>query len=588
MESPRSWRGALGIGCPAPAVTISAHSVASAIWRDTTRDSAFLAAAVVLSLAWYIGGLGFYSDDWAFIGHYVTAPEQTVSGLYRASVSPQHAMRPLQVWLCAALYRVFGLEPLGYHVVNAALLVANALLVRAVFRAAGAPRPIAMSVALVYALLPSYTTDRFWYVAFAITLSMTACLASAYANVRAAVSRTWSGRVGWKGLSVGAFLASVLAYEVALPLLLIVPLLMLWRLWTDGVPLTRRTLHMLALLIAIDIVLFAGAAVFKVQSTVRLGAQQGIARQVLDIARYAIRTDVPAGEYGLNVANAVRVHFGDYGIELPVNAARAARTAPPPVLLLAAIFGALSWTYLLVTLRREPWPSVRVWSALIPAGLLVFALGYAIFLTNYNVQFTTAGIANRSAIAAALGAAICIVGAIGCAVTVLVPRRPVVAFAALVTGIATCVFVVINVVAAKWIEAYQQEQVVLTGIRERLPTLPAGTTVILDGVCPYIGPAVVFEAPWDLAGALQTIYRDPTLAADVVTPRLDVGEDGITTSIYGDSRRYPYGAALLVYNHRPGTTTPLTDAAAARAYFGISGDGRECPAGREGVGVPMF
>ncbi|RPI48833.1 MAG: hypothetical protein EHM55_24920, partial [Acidobacteria bacterium] len=63
-------------------------AVASPDWRTTTRDIAFLAAAVVLSIISYIGGLGFYSDDWAFIGLYATAPDQTILGLYRASTSP--------------------------------------------------------------------------------------------------------------------------------------------------------------------------------------------------------------------------------------------------------------------------------------------------------------------------------------------------------------------------------------------------------------------------------------------------------------------------------------------------------------------
>ena len=150
------------------------------MWDDAPRrrDALFLAAAVVLSFVSYGPRLGFYSDDWAFFGLYATAAEQSIAGFYDASISSQHAMRPVQVWLCAALYALFDLEPLGYHLFNGALLVANAVLVHAIARELRAPRVIGLAVALTYALLPSYSTDRFWFLAFAIVLSMTTCLAS--------------------------------------------------------------------------------------------------------------------------------------------------------------------------------------------------------------------------------------------------------------------------------------------------------------------------------------------------------------------------------------------------------------------------
>ena len=71
-------------------------------------DSVALALAVLLSVAPYVHRLGFYSDDWAFFGAYANAGSQTVEGYFEASNSAHHAMRPVQLWLCAVLYRVFG------------------------------------------------------------------------------------------------------------------------------------------------------------------------------------------------------------------------------------------------------------------------------------------------------------------------------------------------------------------------------------------------------------------------------------------------------------------------------------------------
>jgi hypothetical protein len=563
-------------------------STAGPLRAPAARDIAALAIAVVLSAVWYAPRLGFYSDDWAFIGRYATSPEQTVGGFFDASHSDQHAMRPVQLWLCALLYRLFGMDPLGYHLFNGVLLVLNPILCYAIARELRAPRTIALSVALTYGLLPSYSTDRYWYVACAITLSMTACLASIYADLKAAAARVGPG-VAWKILGAAALLLSGLSYEVALPLLLVVPFLMIWRTWQEHGHLPRQRMIYLGALIAINVVLLAGVTVFKLRTTVRLGAEEGLVAQINGIARHAVRTDLPEGEYGLNLFSAVHVHFGHYGVKLPGTAATLARGAPAAVLWLTVVFALAAFAYITRAVQKDRWPSVREWGAVVLAGIVIFGLGYAIFLTNDNVQFTAAGIANRSAIAAGLGAAMCIVGCIGLLVTPLSTTRlgPLL-FAALVAAFASSGFLIINVVAERWIAAYAAERTVLAGIRQRFPTLPPHSTLILDGVCPYIGPAIVFESNWDLAGALQAIYRDETLRADVVTPRLVVGDDAITTTIYQQPTRYPYGKALFVYHAGSGAVQPLRDAASARAYFATSTGARSCPPGQEGIGVGLF
>lgn len=551
------------------------------------RDTIALALAVLLSLAGYVGRLGFYSDDWAFIGRYATAQSATVAGYFEASYSAHHAMRPVQLWLCAFLYRLFGLEPLGYHLFNAALIVVNPLLCYWLLRELRAPRVIGLSVALVYGLLPSYSTDRYWYLAFAITLSMTACLASMLADVKAAAA---GGRAGlaWKALGAAAAIGSGLAYEVALGLLLLTPLLMALRAM-QRTPLDRQRALYLVALIAVHLAVLGGIGWFKLHTTVRLGADDGGLRaQVTSIARDALRTDAAEGAYGLNVANAVRVHFGTYGVFLGRTTVRAARLAPRWLLWVAVGFAVAAFLYLWFAVRGDPWPSPRAWAAVIVAGLLVFALGYAIFLTNYNVQFTPAGIANRSAIAAALGAAACLVGAAGAVSLLVTPRvRPAV-FSALVAAVATSEFMIVNVIANTWVEAYRSERAILAGIQQSFPTLPSQSALLLDGVCPYVGPAIVFEANWDLAGALQTLYRDPTLKADVVTSRLTVTDEGIETTIYQQATRYPYAKELFVYHAGTGGVYPLLDKASARAYFGAPGRAPSCPAGQEGIGVRLF
>jgi hypothetical protein len=234
----------------------------------------------------------------------------------------------------------------------------------------------------------------------------------------------------------------------------------------------------------------------------------------------------------------------------------------------------------------------RVWLTLGGAGLAVFALGYAIFLTNQQILFTSTGISNRINIAAATGVAMLFVAVFGWVATrrgQVGARRAV--FGLLVALVCLCGFVINNTLARYWIEAYRREEEILAAIEARLPALQRGTTLILDGVCPYIGPAVVFESNWDLAGALGVRYREPGLRAAVVTPNMVLEEDALSTLLYENLyARYPYGENLLLFDYRTGQVHRLRDYEAARRQIEWDDPERTngCPRGEEGFGVSLL
>src|SRR5215207_9277662 len=98
-------------------------------------------------------------------------------------------------------------------------------------------------------------------------------------------------------------------------------------------------------------------------------------------------------------------------------------------------------------------------------------------------------------------------------------------------------------------------------------TLPPRSNVLLDGICPYEGPGIVFESSWDLAGALAVHYRTGDLRADIVTPLMKVEDDSVRVRHYGFRNAYPYDSTTLLYRHGEGRVVPLTSAAVARAHF---------------------
>ncbi len=228
---------------------------------------------------------------------------------------------------------------------------------------------------------------------------------------------------------------------------------------------------------------------------------------------------------------------------------------------------------------------------LIGLGVFLFFAGYAIFFASFNAAVSTTGANNRTAMASSAGLAMVIVGLAGWLSALLRPGRGrVLVFAATLAATCASGVLIINTVATFWVAASVRQAQVMASLRQFAPTLPPGTNVLLDGVCPYVGPAPVFEAWWDTTGALQMLYKDRAMAGDVVTRRVSLREDGVYTRIYGDLRGpYPY-EKLLVFNVQRGRLEPLPGPFAARRYFELNnptGEGN-CRPSVEGVGEALF
>ena len=88
------------------------------------------------------------------------------------------------------MYRAFGLEPVGYHVVNSLIFCAAVVLLYLLLRQLNCSRVTSLCVALLFGSLPQYTADRFWIAAAEANLSMALCCLSFLAATKR------SGRLG--------------------------------------------------------------------------------------------------------------------------------------------------------------------------------------------------------------------------------------------------------------------------------------------------------------------------------------------------------------------------------------------------------
>jgi hypothetical protein len=520
-------------------------------------DCAFLAAVIGISTLPYVRGLGFYYDDYSVLAQLNGAHDQSLVGLYHA-VRPLNGQRPLQSLTFAALDRLFGLNPLGYHIVNAFLLVAVAWLLYLVLRELRLPRLLCVALPLVYSTLPHYATNRFWLDAFQITLSGAFYLVSFYAGLRALRARPVA-LAGWLVLAVAAMAASLFAYEVVFPLFALEIGVLWWaaRRSPRQVPFARwLTIGGLTVAIVAVGVVKATLVAEHGQNGYQVGFQDGLAHHLAYLVSGSIKLN--AGSYFLAVPYVLWWIMRHHLSAANAGAAGAA--------------GLLAFGYLWRIGRRdrEALIGARHWRNCVRVGLIAFALGYAIFLTNRQVLFRSAGIDNRVNAAAALGVAAILVGAIGWIAGRLTESRGIALFSASVGCIVATGVLIIATLGSFWTSAAKEQHAIVSSLQRTAPSLPLSSTVILDGVCPEIGPAVVFADQWDFRGALALAYHDPTLAADAATEVLRAGSRRLELEMTflddRSTRTYAYGPHLFIYDFPRRTLHVLRNRSEAAVY----------------------
>jgi hypothetical protein len=411
-------------------------------------------------------------------------------------------------------YKLFGVNPLGYYLTIAVLLIMMTCLLYLDLSLLDQPRFLAAAVPLLYISLPNYSTNCLWFSGSIGIVSVTFCLLDMYGLLRAA-QRHGKSALAWAALSVVALLLSGLTYEITIPLFAVNLLLTIW--WTNHKASIKDSISSnvgLRTGVIGNVAALALLIIFKIETTVRFHAES----LSLSWVRYVI-------------SGAVRVHFIDYGIRLPWVVFRAVRLDPDwKNFVLAAIFGLAILLYAKRTSDSERAGTAAALDVLklIGCGLVSFVAGNAIFiLSPREVGFTNTGILNRINTSASLGVAIMFVGGIRLLGSLVRVGWRGVIEGSLLALFCTTGIVINNTVASFWTMAHDEQTRILADIVEHNPSIPHATTLILDGVCPYIGPGIAFECFWDFGSASKVIYHDWTLTGDVVTPRLKIEQQGL-------------------------------------------------------------
>lgn len=480
---------------------IKEHKIAVPLSRTAglAQDCLFLAAVEVLSLIAYAPRIGFYMDDWFLLSTFKYCPSQSFWGLYGClySGTPNAQPRPVQIFCLAALYKLAGLRPLGYQIFIAVSLVATVCMFYIVLRELRVPRLFALAVPMLYGLLPHYSTDRFWMASSQSLVSMFFGFLCFYCVLRSASASR--ARMWWAAGGIVAFLVSAFGYEVFVPSVVLAPALYWYRA-------TQRSMQSGSASSGFR----RGVAAWSIAAGVLLVAVSAYKAAVTPRFQWDFLRHMPYVIYQA-LFRAFNFNFGYYGLGLPAVAWNAVWFYPKTEsLILAALLAMAILGYFFWVLRSERprFPGRAAWATLLGIGLVVYALGYAPVFAYPTLYLTSTDPENRIAIAAAVGAAILIVALLGCVVT-LARSNHIRAgiFTFLVMVFAVSGFLIDNAIATFWTAAYREQNTVLASIERQFPLLPPESTFILDGVCPSIGPAPVFQFDYDLAGARDQIRR---------------------------------------------------------------------------------
>lgn len=202
----------------------------------------------------------------------------------------------------------------------------------------------------------------------------------------------------------------------------------------------------------------------------------------------------------------------------------------PDNLIVLGTFGVLVLLVLLrisMLSRGDPTRrSLIKWLTLAGVGVLWIGLGY-IVLVPANIYYVPlqAGVGNRINSVAAIGYALVVyatVQLVGVLVSRAFPysRRLIDALAVLAVGVIGLGYTNrVDADKTAWNQAGVLSRAILATLHQRVPTPAQGTSIVVFNAPIETSPGVpVFDSSWDLNGAVQLLWNDPTLKAYPIMP----------------------------------------------------------------------
>lgn len=440
---------------------------------------------------------------------------QSVANLIR--IDPRVAIRPVEAPYFAGLYFLFGLQPIGYHVVNMVIEVLAAW-----FLYLGCARLTNNSLAATLAammliLCPVHDSTHYWIVASSISLSAMLFLLSLWLSVKAVSD----ARPKLHILSGIAFATSLFNYEAFIALIVL--------LYGAVFIATDRQLSLIArgqaALNAVALHLIAIACLWYYQRNLapHLCASESFHRITFDPGRIAhvifegLRVTCSPqalGFYGEQAFSFVTASFN-----------------PLPVLLVFPIS--------LAMILISPSPSeARGSYSLIMLGLIAIFASYVIFGLNPSYVPTNNTIMNRINTGAAIGISMLFAGIISSVLKLMLPaftcRRAALGAVACATSCLMLFFALANNgMSRPWITSAKLQEEIQQIVVQEADTLFASSSVFLSRVPRYVLWSPMFDGVWDFQSMVRITLDDPDKIAGVMSDRIIFENDRVRDVSHG-------------------------------------------------------
>jgi hypothetical protein len=490
-----------------------------------TRRELALAAALLgaVALALYLPHVfqsGFYTDDWEIV-----AKSHLSHDLVGGAIDPlSQGYRPLAGVLLRTLAAIAGTQPSHYAVCGLGLSAVEGALLYAIVRRAGMAQLPAACAGALMVLAPWIDATRLWMVTYAESTAVCLVLGGMLAALGALRASPGWPRRARHALSLLLYLAGCLCFEGVIPIVAVAALL-----YAAVVP-WRAALRRWPLDVFVAVVGFAGNI-------------SGGSRRGTDFSPGHLLTRVD------EVSNAT-LNILDRALPLP-------SVADGPTGFVVVIVATLGLG-ILVGRRDRRIVAVRRWALTLLLGL-AFAAAGLVALLPASSAFTPGweGVDDRFSVAAAPGEVVALVAAawlLGLGLATIVGRDRLTAPIA----VALLAAMGIGLVSqerrsqAQWTLASQAQHHILDVVTRAVgPAPPPGTSVAtFRHARTTQGNMPIFETSWDLKGALQVHYGDPTLRAHPVLPPITCGPAGMVYPDTGGpadrSTVLPYGNLIAV------------------------------------------
>lgn len=490
----------------------------------------FLCLVEILTFAPFLKQIGFYLDDWLMLQTLYFGP-QNIAGAFANYFfnDPKVIIRPVEVFHFAPMYFLFGLKPLGYHVVNGLLEICCVILLYAAIKKFSQSRFLAFLSAFAFITYPIRDSTHYWILCSSVALSLAFYLGSLLLSLKAATEK----KVHLFWLSALPFALSIYNYEVFLPF---------------------------AAVSALCVLLLSMRAMPRAASMIQTA--QAIAPLALTAVSLVVYQRVIVPRLGLGYLHQVTIEPGQIlktilsgtFVSSPLNAFPflqqqvAYRLAEPisiaSIFSLLVIFAGayyLSWK-LLQKEAAEVKPA-RL-AELFCLGAVAIMSSIAIFGLNTEYHPTLLTLVNRMFSGAALGWGLIFAATALGAARIFCKKRILIAMLSAVIAFGSVFFTLANwQLAQAWVVSQRVQNGLFYLVKQEKGRLRYPDTIVLTECPRYVMWSPVFDGIWDFQSMVRLALDDARIKAGVVSERLVLGRNEMKDVSMG------YTCAVYPYDH---------------------------------------